>query len=225
MSAVVRTDEWPRREETVVRSTPSASRRLAWLCRRTWSDAPLGRPNLRHGRDTVDEIELGVSGPEPLPIFRTASPQLAFFGLGRARGARVATLVAVGTTGVTRANVARRLAAFVSQRNGRCRTAPTFLPGPPRRTEMAAPRAHLAHVAPAVARTAATTSPAPGRNAARPFPPALDNHWGETGGTLVSMKQEIWVINFSGGHLATLRQTACYATDTLKGKDLHWLLR
>ena len=45
MSAVVRTDEWPRRAETVARSTPSASRRLAWLCRRTWSDAPLGRPD------------------------------------------------------------------------------------------------------------------------------------------------------------------------------------
>src|ERR1035438_5345356 len=41
MSAVVRTDEWPRRAETVARSTPSASRRLAWLCRRTWRDAPL----------------------------------------------------------------------------------------------------------------------------------------------------------------------------------------
>jgi len=39
------------------------------------------------------------------------------------------------------------------------------------------------------------------------------------------MKQEIWVISFSGGHLATLRQTACYATDTLKGKDLHRLIR
>src|SRR5450432_3363646 len=53
MSAVVRTDEWPRRAETVARSTPSASRRLAWLCRSTWSDAPLGRPSLRQSRDNT----------------------------------------------------------------------------------------------------------------------------------------------------------------------------
>src|ERR1039458_1204956 len=53
MSAVVRTDEWPRRAETVARSTPSASRRLAWLCRRTWSDAPLGRPSRRQSRDNL----------------------------------------------------------------------------------------------------------------------------------------------------------------------------
>jgi DNA-binding MltR family transcriptional regulator len=53
MSAVVRTDEWPRRAETVARSTPSASRRLAWLCRRTWSDAPLGKAGCRQSPETA----------------------------------------------------------------------------------------------------------------------------------------------------------------------------
>ena len=62
MSAVVRTDEWPRRAETVARSTPSANSRLAWLCRRTWSDAPLGRLRRGQSRDTVDDTEFGING-------------------------------------------------------------------------------------------------------------------------------------------------------------------
>jgi hypothetical protein len=62
MSAVVRTDEWPRRAVTVAKSTPSASRRLAGLCRRMSSDAPLGRPAFLQTRDTVDDTEFGFSG-------------------------------------------------------------------------------------------------------------------------------------------------------------------
>jgi hypothetical protein len=53
MSAVVRTDEWPIRSETVVRATPFSSRMLAWLWRTVCNDDPLGRPNRRQIRDTV----------------------------------------------------------------------------------------------------------------------------------------------------------------------------
>ena len=74
MSAVVRTDEWPMRSETVARSTPFSSRRLAWLWRTVWSDAPLGRPKRRQSRDTVADTEFGFSGvPSGLAKIRSRS--------------------------------------------------------------------------------------------------------------------------------------------------------
>jgi hypothetical protein len=45
-------------------STPSASKRLAWLWRMVWSDAPLGRPRRRQRRDTVAEVKGDVTALE-----------------------------------------------------------------------------------------------------------------------------------------------------------------
>jgi hypothetical protein len=52
------------RSETVAMSTPSASKRLAWLWRMVWSDAPLGRPRRRQRRDTVAEVKGDVTALE-----------------------------------------------------------------------------------------------------------------------------------------------------------------
>src|ERR1019366_2329218 len=43
------------RAETVTMSTPPDSRRLAWLCRRTWSEAPLGSFSIRQSLETVPD--------------------------------------------------------------------------------------------------------------------------------------------------------------------------
>ena len=45
-------------------STPSASKRLAWLWRMVWSDARLGRPRRRQRRDTVAEVKGDVTALE-----------------------------------------------------------------------------------------------------------------------------------------------------------------
>ena len=74
MSAVVRTEECPRRSEMVGRSTPLSASWLAWLWRRTWSDAPLGRPAVLQIRDTVADTEFGFRGvPSGLAKIRSRS--------------------------------------------------------------------------------------------------------------------------------------------------------
>src|ERR1017187_10401619 len=59
MSAVVRTEECPRRSETTGSGTPSATRCDPWLWRRECRLAPLGRPSLRNNSETTDETEFG----------------------------------------------------------------------------------------------------------------------------------------------------------------------
>src|ERR1017187_7514210 len=60
MSAVVATDEWPRRSLTVARFTPFSSRRLAWLWRTVWSDAPLGSFSVRQSLETVPDYSRSI---------------------------------------------------------------------------------------------------------------------------------------------------------------------
>src|ERR1017187_4453773 len=72
MSAVVRTEECPSRSEMVGRSTPLSASWLAWLWRRTWSEAPLGNPACLQIRDTVPDTEFGFSGvPSELAKIRS----------------------------------------------------------------------------------------------------------------------------------------------------------
>ena len=53
-------DEWPRRSLTVARSTPFSSRRLAWLWRTVWSDAPLGSFSVRQSLETVPDYSRSI---------------------------------------------------------------------------------------------------------------------------------------------------------------------
>jgi hypothetical protein len=76
------------RSEMVARPAPSSSSRLAWVWRTVWSDAPLGRPRRRQIRDTVEDIELGISGV-PSALANTRSRSAAWREV--VRGARLRT--------------------------------------------------------------------------------------------------------------------------------------
>jgi hypothetical protein len=52
-----------------------ANRRLAWPCRRTWREAPLGGPSFRQSLATVDETEFGING-EPSGLAKIKSRSL-----------------------------------------------------------------------------------------------------------------------------------------------------
>src|ERR1035437_1368641 len=91
MSAVVRTEAWPRRAETVARSTPFSSRRLAWLEGTVWRLAPLGilqRPAKPGDRSRLLQKHTAPRLQHSQMTLRRASRLLVFsWGLSRCGGA------------------------------------------------------------------------------------------------------------------------------------------
>jgi hypothetical protein len=179
MSAVARADECPGARRRIARSTPSA-RGSAWLCRRTWSDVALVGPSARHSRDSVDEIELGISG-DPSGFGEHHVQVAAMAGPNCHRNPS------------WRTQIGEKWPPFAH-------TWPTSRPVPPGRPVVPVGVWALPRGAPVPAGLLTIT----GGKLGVPLCP-----WNRKFGY-------IWVINFSGGHPDTLRQTACYATDTLK---------
>jgi hypothetical protein len=73
----------------VGRYTPSDASWLAWLWRRTWSDAALGNPAFLQTRDTVADTEFGFSGvPFGLAKIRSRAKRVSLNAVDLVCGAR-----------------------------------------------------------------------------------------------------------------------------------------